>query len=209
MERLFALVVAMLFLCLTSFACGASFAVHLQGEDPNKLLIPTLTMFSGWASGIGTFIAAFVALHISRKQSAEARAHDAERCIHHAMAVANDLRSRVHYFERTLVCGGRPLAALTRNADAIARRYESLYDRDLYRHLPGPVVDSITAMSGKFFALDTWVTAQTSALAGKQHIVLPDRRGELGEEAGELRKLMRELDNLFTELEKLAREIER
>lgn len=203
MERLFAIVVIALFLCFVSFACGTAFSVFTPGDNPNSLLISILTMLSGWVSGFGTFFAAAIALYIAKRQSAEARAQDAVRCIYHAMAVVNDLRSRVFHLERTLTQGGRPLAALTQNAGTISRRYESLFDRDLY--LPGTIVDSITAMSAHFFALDTWVAAQASALDGRLHATLPNYQDLVGKEIAPVRELKDQLDALFTELDLIAR----
>ena len=104
---------------------------------------------------------------------ADDRAHDIVRVTHHAMAVINDLRARVGYMKVVLSEGNRPLVALTQNAEAIQRRYETLYERDLYQYLPGSVIDAIVALSGAVSGLSGLVSGVASALGGKEHMTIP------------------------------------
>lgn len=203
MLRLFIRATLVVFIAFISFAIGAAFVAQVPGDDPNKLVIPLLTMLGGWVSGLGTLIAVVASLYIAHQQSTDSRKQDAIRCIHHAMALVNDLRSRVGYFETTVLNGGRPLVALTRNVETIVRRYEALLDRDLYKHLPGNVVDQITGMSGSVFGLETWTMVQSASLGDKPNFILPKRTPS---ESATIpcTKLLKELDEMFTELQKLA-----
>ena len=206
MLRLFilaTLVVFIVFVAFISFAIGASFVANVPGDDPNKLVIPLLTMLGGWVSGLGTLIAVVASLYIAHQQSTDSRKQDAIRCIYHAMALVNDLRSRVHSFETTILNGGRPLVVLTRNAETIVRRYETLFDRDLYKHLPGHVVDQITGMSGSVFGLEIVTMMQSASLGDKPNFILP-KRTPSEDELSPCTKLLKDLDALFTELQKLA-----
>jgi hypothetical protein len=203
MLRLLIFATLVAFVAFISFASGVVFAVLSPGDDPNKLVIPLLSMLSGWVSGLGTFIAAAAALYIAHQQSTDARKQDAIRCIYHAMALVNDLSSRVSYFETTVLNGGRPLVALTKNVETIVRRYEALFDRDLYKHLPGNVVDQITGMSGSVFGLETWTIAQSALLGDKPNFILP-KRTPSEDALNPCTRLLKDLDALFTELQKLA-----
>lgn len=172
-------------------------AGYLFGDDPNKLVIPLLSMIGGWISGIGALIAVVVALKISDYQIRHAHQQDAIRCIHHSLAIINDLRGRVHSVAMTLGEGNRPLLALTRNAEAIERRYEMLYDRDLYRHMPGPLVDKITGMSGSFFGLFALVEALALTLNIKPDQPIPPPSGDARKPLlGLLKKLEDELGEI-------------
>jgi hypothetical protein len=186
---------------LLSFGVGIWMATGHTADDLDKFAFSLLSMLGSWVSGIGALGAVVVALYVAVMQIRDAKMQDAVRCIHHAMAIANDLRSRVHYLQTTLVAGGRPLAALTLNVEAISRRYEALYDRDLYRHLPGPVIDKITGMSASFFGIETLATGIASALKNEQHAQLRPAQnvGEAQINAFEL--LVKDLDDLFTELQ--------
>src|SRR5262245_10553750 len=115
---------------LFAFGLGIWTATSHTAEDLDKFAISLLSMLGSWVSGIGTLGAIIAALYVAREQIRDNKVQDAVRCIHHAMAITNDLRGRVHYLRTTLAEGGRPLIALTANAESISRRYEALYDRD-------------------------------------------------------------------------------
>jgi hypothetical protein len=104
---------------------------------------------------------------------ADDRVQDIVRVTHHSMAVLNDLRNRVNYMKVVISEGNRPLVALTQNAEVIQRRYETLYDRELYRYLPGSVIDAIGALSGAVFGLSALVAAAASAFDDKGHLIIP------------------------------------
>ncbi len=132
---------------------------------------------------------------------ADDRAQDIVRVTHHSMAVINDLRSRVSYMKITLSEGHRPLVALTQNAETIQRRYETLYDRELYLYLPGSVIDAIGALSGAVFGLSTLVAAVASALDGKGHLIIPS-----GNTPDQL-ALVQAISNLESELDALFSQV--
>ena len=135
---------------------------------------------------------------------ADDRAQDVVWCIHHSMALVNDLRSRVRYMKLALVEGNRPLIALTQNAGAIEKRYEALYDRELYRFLPGDVSDAIGAMSGSMFGLSALVAGIASAFDNKGHQMLPpDKSGSRASIVQACESLEDELDRLFSRFQAL------
>lgn len=120
------------------------------------------------------------------------------------MAVINDLRGRVRFVKIALTEGNRPLIAVTQNAEAIQKRYEALYDRELYRYLPGEVIDAIVAMSGSVFGLSALVAGLASALGNSGHYMLPAGtsidRGTLGQSISDLES---ELGALYSQFENL------
>lgn len=193
---------------ILSAALGFAFGVDSTGEDLNQNIIPILSMVGGWVSGIGALFAGVVALWIAENQAKHEHQQDAVRCIHHSLAIINDLRGRVHSMRLMLTEGRRPLAALTKNAEAIQRRYEALYDRDIYRHAPGHVVDLITSMSGSFFGLSVLVDgiASSQNIAPHQPISLPsdDSTQPI---FSTLFELEGELDELFTQFVKVRENI--
>lgn len=135
---------------------------------------------------------------------ADDRSQDIVRCIHHSMALVNDLRSRIQYMKAALVKGDRPLAALTQNADAIEKRYEALYDRELYRFLPGDVSDAIGAMSGSMFGLSALVASVASAFYNKGHQMLPpDKSDSRASIVQACESLENQLDELFSRFQAL------
>lgn len=91
-------------------------------------------MLGAWVSAFATFAAVLVALWAAKKQADEARqlavdlarderGQDAVRCLHHSMAVVNDLRGRVTSIRKLLTETPRPLAVLTLNVATTMRRY--------------------------------------------------------------------------------------
>lgn len=132
------------------------------------------------------------------------QSQDVVRCIHHSMALVNDLRSRVGYMKLALVEGNRPLGALTQNADTIEKRYEALYDRELYRFLPGDVSDAIGAMSGSMFSLSALVAGIASAFDNKAHQMLPpEKSGSRAAIVQACESLEVQLDGLFSRFQAL------
>lgn len=189
---------------ILSAALGFAFGVDSTGEGLNQNIIPILSMVGGWISGGGALFAAVVALRIAENQAKHEHQQDAIRCIHHSLAIINDLRGRVYSMRLMLTEGRHPLAALTKNAETIQRRYESLYDRDIYRHAPGHVVDLITGMSGSFFGLSVLVDgiASSQNIAPHKPISLPSD-GSTQSISSTLLKLEGQLDELFTQLVKV------
>lgn len=193
---------------LLSAAIGFAFGVDNPSDALNKNVIPFLSMVGGWVSGIGALVAAVVALRIAENQTKHEHQQSAIRCIHHSLAIINDLRGRVHSMRLMLSEGKGPLLALTRNAEAIQRRYEMLYDRDIYRHAPGHIVDAITGMSGSFFGLSILVEGITSALNIKPHEPLPLLQDNSRQPLiTALQRLEGELDELFTQFVKVREQL--
>ena len=159
-----------------------------------------LSVFGNWFSGLGAFGAIAAALYIGHVQTHENKLQDAVRCLHHAMAVTDDLRARVCYLRKIVTEGKRPLIAITVSATAISRRYEALFERDLYRHIPGPIVNMITAMAGSFFGIEMLGAGVAAAMDNPLDIEVP--AAPLNEEpATSLKKLEDELLSLWEALE--------
>lgn len=190
-------------LVVSFLSCGVGIwmAVGHTAEDLDKFAFALLSMLGSWVSGIGALSAAVVALYVVTVQIRDAKVQDAVRCIHHAMATTNDLRARLHSLKTTVVEGGRPLAALTRNVESMLRRYEALYDRDLYRHLPGPVIDRITSMSGSFAGIEMLAVAISSGLNNQQHAVLVVNHPVDPKVVDSFSLLQNDLDELFSALQ--------
>ncbi|PKO77739.1 MAG: hypothetical protein CVU21_06745 [Betaproteobacteria bacterium HGW-Betaproteobacteria-15] len=103
-----------------------------------------------------------------------------------------------------MIEGNRPLGALTQNADTIEKRYEALYDRELYRFLPGDVIDAIGAMSGSMFGLSALVAGIASAFDNKAHQMLPpDKSNSRAAIVHECESLEVQLDGLFSRFQAL------
>lgn len=187
-----------IFVGVTCFGVGVSFGASILGPANNKSWIDFLTMLGGWVSGLGALGAVVAALKIADRKVKNEHEQDAVRCIHHALAIVNDLRGRLRLMNKMLTEGGRPVLALTKNAAAIERRYESLYDRDIYRHVPGDLIDLITSLSGSFFGLSVLFDRVATENGLKPHELLPpNTSGNRNIVAKTLSMLEGELDVLF------------
>lgn len=135
---------------------------------------------------------------------ADDRSQDAVRRIHHSMALVNDLRGRVRYMKVALDEGNRPLGALINNADAIEKRYEALYDREIYRFFPGDLIDAIGKMSGSIFGLSTLVVVIASEHDNKVHQMLSvNTSGRQAKIVQACESLEDELDKIFSRFQEL------
>jgi len=140
---------------------------------------------------------------------ADDRAHEIIRITHHSMAVINDLRGRVHYMKIALSEGNRPLVAITQNAEAIHNLYMSLYDRELYRYLPGNVIDTIVGLSGSVFGLSSLIAGVASAFGEKEHLIIPPGNPiDRSNIVHAISNLESELDLLFSQIESLRESVE-
>lgn len=181
---------------------GFAFLIDNSENSLNETTIPLLTMIGGWVAGIGAIFAAIVALKIAENQIRHEHHQGAIRCIHHSLVIINDLRGRLCSVKKMLLDGDRPLIALKKNSEAIEKRYEALYDHEIYRYIPGHVADLITEMSGSFFGLAVLV----EQIASRQNnpeippLALPteNTRNQVIES---IEKLDDELDYLFTQFE--------
>lgn len=140
---------------------------------------------------------------------ADDRAQDVVRVTHHALAVVNDLRGRVQYMRAALLEDSRPLAAIRQNAEALQLRYESLYDRDLYRYLSGPTIDLITNLSGSLFGISALAAGLSSSMEGKEHLSVPlaepTTRTKL---ASAFTSMEDELNSLFSQIQAVRASVE-
>lgn len=129
---------------------------------------------------------------------------------HHLIAITKDLKQRVGYVKKLLSDGDKPAFALVEIAKSVESRYESLYERDLYRYLPGNCVDIITNISGSVYGIITLaigidvVTSQNKMTALKD---IPNNGTKPPIESitkleAELKELIDELFSLRTSLEK-------
>lgn len=217
MKKIFSRVaqgLAFAMLALIIFAAGTVNGSGRSAEDLRKLWFDFFGLLGTWASGLGAFAAAYAALHIAEQQSEQnVRLHNANvrldkvASLHHMMAIVNDLRGRVTYMERMHAEGGRPLAALTNCAAGLVRRYEVLYDRELYAAIPGNVVDQITNLSGSIGGIETAVSILATSLENKLDRKIPAGQFPPGRE-NPFVSLANELDSLFDALEAERAKIE-
>ena len=171
---------------------GLSRALSVKGLESSEV--------AGWVQAIGATIGIGIAIWVPHQQRLEAVREGRIRTFHHAMAIVNDLRSRVTYLKKIYAEGGRPLAALTITGATFIRRYETLFDRDLYAHLPGPIVDKILELSGSFNGIETSIAVTAFQLENKLSTVLgPLPPRPAGEDPFE--ELYQHLDELWTALE--------
>jgi hypothetical protein len=179
---------------------GLSRALMVKGLESSEV--------AGWVQAIGATIGLGIAIYVPYQQRLSAVRDEKVRSFHHTMAVVNDLRYRVTGLQDALVKGGHPLAFLTCNAAMLVRRYETLYDRDLYTHLPGPIVDQITDMSGSFTGIEATVAVIAARLNNApEQIVLARPQTSVPSEP--LEELFELLDSLFTALEAEAEHLRR
>lgn len=140
---------------------------------------------------------------------ADDRAQDVVRVTHHSLAVINDLRGRLRYMRIALLEDSRPLAAIRQNAEALQLRYDCLYDRDLYRYLPGPTIDAITKLSGSFFGMSVLVATLSSSMDGKEHLSVPVVESKARTSLTEAFTSMEsELDSLFSQIQAIRASVE-
>lgn len=185
---------------LVSIAVGSVYGVGKDGNSLLKFWFDVFGLLGIWLSGIGALAAAYAALYIAGQNRQDNQIRDKIRTLHHTMAIVNDLRARVTNLKRVLEKGGQPLAALTCNGAALIRRYEVLYDRELYTVLPGHIVDRITNMSGSFCGIEITVTVLSSLLENKADKQLPSEfPGQ--NNLTHFEQLFRELDDLFNALD--------
>jgi len=74
---------------------------------------------------------------------------------HHSIAISKDLKQKVGYIKTLLSNSDKPAFAFLELAKSIESRYESLYEKDLYKYLPGKFVDIITNISGSVYGIVT------------------------------------------------------
>lgn len=152
-------------------------------------------------AGVGAIFAAAVALQIANNQIKNEYQQGAIRCIHHSLAIINDLRGRLHAIKLILEEGGRPLIALTKNAEMIQNRYEAFYSQEIYRYISMEAADLISSMSGSFFGLVVLIEGFSSGLNISPHelINLPqdNSRDKIIESLKKLDDKMNELFDHF------------
>lgn len=208
-EIITGLTIAAVTVAVLSAAIGFAFGVDHTAKDLNKFVIPFLSMVGAWVSGLGALVAVVTALKIANHQTEHEQKQDAVRCIHHALAIINDLRCRVGNMRLMLTEGNRPILSLTKGLEAIEKRYEALYDRDIYRHAPGEIVDEIADMSGSFFGLSVLVSGIIAGVNLKPHELLPpDTNGTRKTIADRLLRLENQLDELFRKFLKLRQSMD-
>ncbi len=188
-------------IALIAFAIGIAVGAIYSGDAFNAVLMPFLSMTGTWASGIGTLAAVAVALHIATQQSRDARLQSSLRCAHFAMVLVDDLISRVKYQKLMLEEGGRPLASMHINAEAMERRYEGLFQHDLYVFLPGPILDLLKKLAVGFFNQSVMSAVLQSEVSSPVHLKFPANMASAKPICDELDRLMDDLkllqDKLF------------
>jgi hypothetical protein len=179
--------------CLVTafFSAGFTCALLKNGFGSSEV--------AGWVQAIGATIGIGIAIWVPLQQRVETVREGKLRSFHHTMAIVNDLRGQVTYLKAIYEEGDRPLAALTTTTSTLLRRFEALYDRDLYAYLPGPIVDRITGMSGSFNGIEASVAFKASELQNDLHATLSPH-GSWAHGSDPFESLYNDLDNLFTAL---------
>ncbi len=187
-------------LTLLAFALGIATGTIYSGDQFNTVLMPFLSMAGTWASGIGTVAAVIVALHIATQQAREARLQGSLRCVHYAIVLVDDLIGRVRYQRQMLEEGGRPLASMHVNTESMAKRYEELFQHDMYLFLPGPVLDSLKKLAVGFFNQSVMSEVLQSELCLSMHAKLPTNMPSAKPLCDELDRLTADLELLMNQL---------
>lgn len=193
-------------LAAAAFSLGMLSAPGLIVGDLDKLHFQRLSIATSVVSAVATFLAVGAALYIAERQTTESNKREqlnqmlnATQNLHYAMAIANDLRGRLVALKKRLCdVGTYPLSALTVPMDGFQKRYEALYDRELYRYFPGPIIDKITEMSGSFAGLEIIVTAIASKHDYKLHSTIVVKSVQ---PTTIFDNLYSEIDDLFTSFE--------
>ena len=103
----------------------------------------------------------------------------------------------------------RPLAAVRQNAEALQLRYESLYDRDLYRYLSGETINAITNLSGSLFGISALAAGLSSSMDGQEHLSVPLAEPEARTTLAQAFSSMEEeLDSIFSQIRSVRASVE-
>ena len=200
---------------ITATFFGVGFIVGdgrtLTGTE--KLNFQLASLAGTWFGSLGTIIAVAAALYIASNQAVRAEEliihqHKLEKndnaigAMFHALAVVADLRGRVTFLKnKTCKIGTYPLAVYTITMEGISTRYESLFDRELYRFLPGPTIDIIRGMSGSINGINVIISLISTRHGDNLGAAVTISRPTPSDE---FEKLFEELDALYTSIETLA-----
>lgn len=206
LKNVLIIALALLVLLPTAFSLGLLATPGLAVGDLDKLHFQRLSIAASVVSALATFLAVGAALYIAQQQALEMEKREqlnqrqnAVQNLHYAMAISNDLRGRLTSLRNKLCnVGTYPLSTLTVTMDGFQKRYEALYDRELYRYFSGPIIDKITDMSGSFAGLEIVVKAIES-----RHDFKPHAKIVVGsaQPTQTFDSLFNEIDALFTSFE--------
>ncbi len=124
---------------------------------------------------------------------------------HHLIAVSKDLKQRVGYAKELLTKGDKPAFVLVEIAKSIEARYESLYEKDLYKYLPGNCVDIITRISGSIYGIVTLATGINVLTSNTPMVQLKDilNNGNTNQSSNENEKINKLEDEIQDLIDKL------
>jgi len=123
------------------------------------------------------------------------------RVTHHLMATTKDLKARVGYFKKLMVEGDKPIAIMLGLAKSIEQRYESLFEREPYKYLPGESVDLINNLSGSIYGIQSTAEILKNASATNPLILIKTLTGQTSEQYASM------MDKLLTEIQTLIDQI--
>ena len=86
-------------------------------------------------------------------QREDDRRREIVRVTHHLLAVTKDLKSRIGYFRKLMEEGDKPISLICSLAKSIEKRYETLFEREVYQLLPGKSIDLINNLSGSIYGI--------------------------------------------------------
>lgn len=122
------------------------------------------------------------------------------RITHYLIVMTQDLRGRVSYLKTIMIEGDKPLPVLLSLIESIEHRFGSLFEKDLYQHLPGRSADLISDMSGSIYG----ITATAETLRSGSVNPLTPIRSLLGEVSAEY---ISNMDRLLKQIQTLTNQI--
>lgn len=117
-------------------------------------------------------------------------------------AITKDLEDKVIFFTKMIADGGHFLTSVIYITDSIEKRYESLYDKELYKYISIEMVNTINDMSGSIYGLVSSTALAKDILKNSPTSPLPAIKQP---ETEDLCKDIAKLKNYFYELRKPAK----
>lgn len=131
----------------------------------------------------------------------EGRRAEIVQVIHHLIVITKDLKQRVRYAKKSLSDGDRPIFTLIEIARSIEKRYETLYEKDVYKFLPGDCVDIVINISGSIYGLVTLANGINIATSNNKMIMLKNLPNSIDMPTNEsILKLEVEIQSLIDKL---------
>ncbi|BBN82028.1 hypothetical protein PA25_20130 [Pseudoalteromonas sp. A25] len=126
---------------------------------------------------------------------------------HHAIVIVKDLKAKVGYVKHCIE-NNRPPIALVEVAARIEMRYESLFERNLYKYLQGESIDLIARISGTIFGIQVFAEQLKQQITCKKELTLENMpKLNSDKPLNSLDDLLNELDTLLDHLYEIREKI--